>query len=308
MLELKLYTVDLAHNRNIGLSLPQQLGAYNVTSQAQSLISANQSLVNQAIAQGLIPATATTLQIVEYLIGSGVVTSALLSNTLGIFGGGLTATGVYATGGATLNFGLNSSDTRALDDIQLRAGDRQPATFRIGTRYPITTSTYSTGITANASSLAGVRINGVSASSLLNQFLGSGSGQTIPQIQYEDLGLTLKATPFVTRVEIRAVHLNLDLKIEALAGGSLNNIPILASRQLVSEVTVNDGETALILSNVNRSEAARHQRPARHQRTTRLPERLRSGGRDRLESARSAPHAAYRSSPAEQFCRPAYPI
>jgi general secretion pathway protein D len=252
MLELKLYSADITHNRVTGLSLPQQIGAYNVASQAQSLVSANQSLVNQAIAQGLIPATATTLQIVEYLIGSGVVTSTLLSSTLGIFGGGITTTGVYATGGATLNFGLNSSDTRSLDDIQLRVGDRQPSTFRVGTRYPITTSTYSTGSTANSSSLAGVSINGVSASSLLSQFLGSSSGQTIPQIQYEDLGLSLTATPYVTRTG--SIHMKLDLKIEALSGGSLDNIPILNSRQYVSEITVNDGETALLLSNANRSE------------------------------------------------------
>ncbi len=252
MTELKLYSVDITHNRNTGLSLPQQIGAYNVASEAQSLVTANQSLVDQAIAQGLIPATASTLQIVEYLIGSGVATSTLLSSTLGIFGGGITTTGVYATGGATLNFGLNSSDTRALDDIQLRAGDRQPSTFRIGTRYPITTSTYSTGAAATSSSLAGVKINGVSASTLLNQFLGSGSGQTIPQIQYEDLGLTLVTTPFVTRTD--SIHMKLDLKIEALSGGSLDNIPILNSRQFVSEITLHDGETALLLSSASRSE------------------------------------------------------
>jgi general secretion pathway protein D len=252
LLELKLYSVDITHSRNTGLSLPQQIGAYNVASQAQSLVTANQTIVNQAIAQGLIPATATTLQIAEYLIGSGVVTSTLLSNTLGIFGGGITTTGVYATGGATLNFGLTASDVRSLDDVQVRVADRQSADFRIGSRYPITTSTYSTGIAATSSSLNGVSINGVSASSLLSQLTG-GTGTTIPQIQYEDLGLTLKTTPYITKTG--AINMKIDLKIEALAGGSLDNIPILNSRQLVSDVTVKDGETALILSNVNRTEA-----------------------------------------------------
>ncbi len=253
LLELKLYSVDLTHNRATGAGLPNQIGAYNVASQAQALVTANQTIVDQAIAQGLVPATASILQIAEYLIGSGIATSTLLSNTLGIFGGGLTTTGVYASGGVTLNFGLNSSDTRALDDIQLRVGDRKEGTFRVGSRYPITTSTYSSGVSANASSLAGVTINGVSASSLLSQFLGSGNTQTVPQVQYEDLGLTLKATPVISKAN--AINLKLDLKIEALAGGALDNIPILANRQLVSDITVNDGETALILSNVNRSEA-----------------------------------------------------
>ncbi len=253
LLELKLYSVDLIHSRATGFSVPQQIGAYNVASQAQALVTANQTIVNQAIAQGLIPATASVLQIAEYLLGSGIATSTLLSNTLGIFGGGLTTTGVYASGGVTLNLGLNTSDTRALDDIQLRVGDRKEGTFRVGSRYPITTSTYSSGVTANASSLAGVTINGVSASSLLAQYLGSGNTQTIPQVQYEDLGLTLKATPTISKTN--AINLKMDLKIEALAGGALDNIPILANRQLVSDITVNDGETALILSNVTRSEA-----------------------------------------------------
>jgi general secretion pathway protein D len=252
LLELKLYAIDITHGHNTGLSIPQQIGAYNVASQAQALVTANQTIVNQAIAQGLIPSTASVLQIAEYLIGSGVATSALLSSTVGIFGGGLTTTGVYATGGATLNFSLTDGDSRSLDDIQLRVTDRQPATFRIGTRYPITTSTYSTGVAGNTSALAGVNINGVSAQSLLSQYLGGGSGQTIPQIQYEDLGITFKATP--TIMKTGAVSMKLDLKIEALAGGSINNIPILASRQLVSDITVNDGETAVILSNANRSE------------------------------------------------------
>ena len=253
LLELKLYSVDLTHNRSTGVSVPQQIGAYNVASQAQALVTANQTIVNQAIAQGLIPATASVLQIAEYLIGSGIATSTLLSNTLGIFGGGITTTGVFASSGVTLNFGLNSSDTRALDDIQLRVGNRKEATFRVGSRYPITTSTYSSGVAATASSLAGVTINGVSASSLLSQYLGSGNIQTIPQVQYEDLGLTLKATPAISKTN--AINLKMDLKIEALAGGSLDNIPILANRQLISDITVNDGETAIILSNVNRSES-----------------------------------------------------
>ena len=253
LLDLKLYSVDKTHTRTTGLSVPQQIGAYNVASQAQSLVTANQTVVNQAIAQGLIPSTASVIQIAEYLIASGVATSTLLSNTLGIFGGGLTSTGVYATGGATLNFALNTSEARALDQIQLRVGDRQPGSFRVGSRYPITTATYTTGAAATSSSLAGITINGVSASSLLAQYAGGISSATVPQIQYEDLGLTLKATPTITK--LGAVHLKLDLKIEAIAGGAIDNIPILANRQIVSEITVQDGETAMVLSNLNRSES-----------------------------------------------------
>jgi general secretion pathway protein D len=97
-------------------------------------------------------------------------------------------------------------------------------------------------------------VNGVSASSLLSQLTGSSSGVTIPQIQYEDLGVTLKATPTVQKSG--TVRMHIELKIEALTGSSLNNIPVLASRQFSSDVTVNDGKTALFVSSLSKSESA----------------------------------------------------
>ena len=199
MLDLRLYSVDKTRTRNIGPQLPQQFGVYNVASAAQSLVSSNQALVNQAIAQGLIPANSSNIQIAMYLLASGLVQSSLLSNTLGFFGNGLTLTGVTGVGTTSFNLALNSSDSRLLDTIQFRVGDRQTGNFRVGTRYPITTGTYTTGSAATSTSLAGITINGVSASSLLNQYLGATSSLTVPQIQYEDLGLTLKTTPVVQK-------------------------------------------------------------------------------------------------------------
>ena len=186
LLDVRLYSVDKSRTRQIGTTLPQQFGVYNVASTAQSLVTANQSLVDQAIAQGLITLTgnATTdlLREAVFLIAfRDRPELAARRYRLGFFGGGLTLTGLTA-GPAAFNFALNSSDTRELDDVQMRASDRQPAIFRSGTRYPITTSTYSTGTsTLSSSALSGVTINGVSASTLLNQFLGNNSGQTIPQ-------------------------------------------------------------------------------------------------------------------------------
>ncbi len=252
MIDLKLYAVNKTNQRNIGAQLPQQIGLYNVNAAAQNLVASNQSLVNQAIAQGLIPAGSSNITIALALIASGLVQSTLLSNTVGFFGGGLTATGVTTNQNAAFNLALTSSDTRALNDIQIRVGDRQPATFRIGERYPITTATYSTASPTQTSALAGVSINGVSAASLLNAAVGSPI--TIPQIQYEDLGLTLKATPVVQRSG--AIKMHIDLKIEALTGGTVNAIPILNSQQFASDVTVDDGDTALMVSSLTKSESA----------------------------------------------------
>jgi type II secretory pathway component GspD/PulD (secretin) len=252
MIDLKLYTVDKTHQRNIGTQLPQQVGIYNVESAAQSLVSANQSLVDQAIAQGLIPAGSSNITIALALIASGLVQSTLLSTTLGFFGGGITATGVTINQNPAFNLALTASDTRALNDMRLRVGDGKPATFRVGQHFPITTATYTNGIAANSPALNGVSVNGVSASRLLNAV--AGSTITIPQIQYEDLGLTLKATPYVLRSG--AIKMHIDLKIEALSGGTQNNIPILNSQQFMSDVTVNDGDTALMVSSLTKDESA----------------------------------------------------
>jgi general secretion pathway protein D len=250
MIDLKLYTTDKSNQRNIGAQLPQQIGIYSVSSAAQQIVSSNQSLVNQAISQGLVPANASNLVIALALVASGLVQSTLLSSTIGFVGGGISATGITTNQNPTFTLSLNSSDTRALNDVQLRIGDRQTATFRVGERYPITTSTYSSGVTGT-SGLGGATINGVSASSLLNSSLSS---VTIPQIQYEDLGLTLKATPAVQKSG--TIHMHLDLKIEALTGNSLSNIPILNNQQFVSDVNVDDGETALLVGTISRSQSA----------------------------------------------------
>ncbi len=252
MIDLKLYAVDHTNQRNIGTQLPQQIGLYNVQSAARDLVNSNQTLVNQAIAQGLIPAGASDITIALALVASGLVQSTLLSNTVGFFGGGISQTGITTNQSAAFNLQLTASDTRAVNEMQIRVMDGKPATFRIGERYPITTATYSTASPAQTSALNGISINGVSAASLLNAAVGS--PVTIPQIQYEDLGLTLKATPTVQKSG--AIKMHIDLKIEALTGGAVNNIPVLNNQQFGSDVTVNDGDTALVVSSLTRSEAA----------------------------------------------------
>ena len=251
MIDLKLYSVDKSRTVNIGANVPSQAGAYNAASAATALVNANQSVVTQAIAQGLIPAGTSNIEIAALLLEYGLATSTLLTDTLAFVGGGLTTTGVYATLNSTLNLALNSSDTRALDEIQLRVGDRQSATFRAGSKYPITQSTYSTTVPAAATSaLAGATVNGVSVASLLN----AATTATTPQIQYEDLGVTLKATPTVQKSGLIGLHL--DLKIESLAGGTIDNIPILTNSAFTSDITVKDGQTAFLVSNMTKNQAA----------------------------------------------------
>ncbi len=253
MVEVKMYEITSTRTINGGANIPTAAGIYNVDQAATALVNANSALVQQAIAQGLVSATASNLTIAGELIASGLVQSSLLSSTIGAVGGGTTLTGITETGNIAFNLGMNSSETKALDDVQLRVSDRQPATFREGSRYPIIASTYSSGLSTAASALGKATINGVSVASLLSQYAG-GSSATIPQVTYEDLGITLSATP--TILKSGQVRLLLDLKIEALSGSTSDGNPILVNRAFKSGITVGEGESALLVSNVSKIETA----------------------------------------------------
>ena len=257
LFDVRLYEIDRSTNNNIGANLPPYAGVFSIAAEAQSLISANQTLINQAIASGILVLHGSPLdQDIEqlaFLIASGTVSAAQYTNLLGTFGGGLTYAGLFLGSSSSFDLLLNSSDVRTLDAVQLRGGNHQPASFQAGERYPIVTATYSSGISSSlASSVAGLTVNGTSVSSLLSQYLGS-TQTTIPQIQYEDLGITLKLTPQI--LHGGDVQLLLDLKIEALAGGTIDSIPILNSRAMTSTITVPAGQTALLASLVDTNES-----------------------------------------------------
>jgi len=254
MLEVRLYEVNKSTTTEVGTRLPTQFTAFNVDQAARQIVNDNQSLVQQAIAQGYISSTASNLQIALALIGAGLVQSDLAKNLIGVFGGGILQTGVASTTSLlTLNLSRSASETRTLDHVQLRVNDREEAIFRAGTRYPITTSTYTTGLSTPASALSNTTINGVNVANLLPQFAG-GTSATIPQVSYEDLGVTLKAKP--TFQAGGRISMQLDLTIQALSGSGLNDIPVLLNRHFVTALTVADGESALMTSAVSKTESA----------------------------------------------------
>lgn len=254
--DVKVYSVDHSRARNLGVVLPSSFTAYNLATEAQNIISANSSLVEQLIANGVIPSGTSNVAIAAYLVFvAGVSGSTALTNTFFVFGGGSTTTGVTTANAPTINLALSTSDARTLEDVQIRAGNMQNAIFKAGMRYPIQTSLYSD--IASSTSAANTSVNGVSLSSLLSQYLGSSSlsnGSVIPQVQYEDLGITVTANPKIQWTGDITTHL--EVKISALAGSSLNGIPILASRQFSSDLTVHDGDTVMMVSQTTSSETA----------------------------------------------------
>jgi Flp pilus assembly secretin CpaC len=253
MLEMKAYAIDKTNMKDIGLPIGSSITAFNLYSEASQILTQYQSQISAAIASGLIPANASPLQILEGLAGAGLLNNnPLVSGGVATFGGGLTFSGVAPASLPSLNFGLNQSEAQSLDDLQMSVGDRKTATFRVGTKYPVITASYTAG-GVPSSLLAGVSSSQLASLGLTAATAAAAATQvTVPQIQYEDLGLTLKAEPTVLRSG--NVYLKLDLKIEALAGSSLNGIPVLGNRAFTSTVTLMPGQAAMLVTSLTRQE------------------------------------------------------
>ncbi len=249
---LNVRLIQLAHTnqRNTGVQPPQQITAFNVYAEEQSILNQNQALVQQIISSGL-ASPGDTLAILGILLASGQVSSSLFQNGIALFGGGLTLSGV-SPGPVKFNLNVNSSESRELDDIQMHLGDGEEGTIKSGSRYPIETSQFS-NLGTSGISIPGLTTAGTSGSlsSLLSQ-LNTGA-QTIPQVEYQDLGLTFKATPRVIRNG--DVALSIDMKITALGGSSLNGVPILNNRSYSGVVTLKDDTGVVIVSEVDKEES-----------------------------------------------------
>lgn len=255
LLNVRVYEIDKSRTRNIGIQLPQQTTVFNVPTELNSVLKNNQAIVQQIISSGL-AAPGDYAAILGILIASGQLSNTILTQPFALFGGGLTLSGLVL-GQMSGNLALNSSETRSIDQVQLRALDKQEATFRSGTRYPIITSSYSS-LTPTSLSIPGISSPGLS-STLANlgvnlSALTSAAGETIPQVRYEDLGLTLTVTPNIQLN--RDVDLKMNMKVESLTGQSLNGNPVLSSRQYSSIISLHPGASALLVSSLSKQQSA----------------------------------------------------
>jgi len=244
--------IQMAHNkaRNTGVTPPQTVTAFNVYAEEQKILNDNQDLVQQIISSGL-AAPGDTLTILGILLASGQVSSSIFTNGIALFGGGLTLSAL-SPGPVNLNLSVNSSDSRELDDFQLRLEDGEEGTLKSGTKYPIQTSSFS-GLSGSGLNIPG--LTGAGTSGALSGILASlqGASESIPQVQFQDLGLVLKATPRVMRSG--DVALNIDMKISALAGSALNGVPILANRAYSGVTTLRANEAVVIASEMDHNES-----------------------------------------------------
>jgi type II secretory pathway component GspD/PulD (secretin) len=251
LLDVRLIQLAYSRERNTGAQLPQSVSAFNVYAEEQSILNANQSLVQQIVASGLASPN-DPLAILGILLAAGQVSGSLLTNGVALFGGGLTQSAL-SPGALTANLNVNSSDSRELDQMQLRLGDGETATLSSGSQYPIQTASFSspTASVPNIPGLTGAGASG-SLSSLLSSY--AANQPNIPQIQYQELGLSLKATPKVMRNN--DVALTIDMKIDALAGTFVNGNPVLNNRVYSGVVTLKEGEAVEVVSELDKSESS----------------------------------------------------
>ena len=252
LLDVKVYQIDKTRTGLLGVQLPQTTTVFNVNTELNSVLSQNASLVQEIISSGLAQA-GDFAAIAAILIASGEVSGSILASPFATFGGGLTLTGL-APGQVTGNLSFTATDTRALDQVQIRLDDNAEGTIRTGTRYPIVTSSYSS-IAASSVSIPGITSAGLSSvlSGLGVSASSLSTASAIPQVQYQDLGLIFKVTPRVERND--DVTLKLDLKIQALEGASLNGLPVLTNRSYTADIHLVNGASALVVGDLSRQES-----------------------------------------------------
>src|SRR3984957_12150556 len=142
-------------------------------------------------------------------------------NTLG----NLNATDFQVTiPSANLSAVMSDSDTKTLQNPQVRALDNQKATLKIGERVPVATGSFQPGI------------GGVGINPLVNT-----------QFQYLDVGVNIDVTPHVHAD--REVTLKISMEISSVVSqASIGGIsqPIIGQKKIEHEIRLKDGESSLI--------------------------------------------------------------
>lgn len=238
MLDVNIFQVEQTLARDLGLGLPTQFTLFNVNTELQQLLSSsNQNLINQLISSGAInQANTSTIAALLAGLAAGGGQNSILNQPIATFGGGITKSGVIIPG-TSFNASENKSWLQALDHVMLRSEQNDAVTFRDGMRYPILNASFAPIF--NTPAIAGVLAN----QSFVAPF---------PSFSYEDLGLTLKATPTVHGAQY--VSLKLEFQLRALGATQLNGVPVINNREYSGTIGVPFGETAVLTGMVTKSE------------------------------------------------------
>jgi len=241
-LNVQVYTVSQSLMQALGLSIPTQFQVINVGAAALALLGQGnvQNLINQLISSGGI--NAANSQGLQALLSqlqnqqSNSILQTLSQTPFATFGGGKTLFAVPIPP-LTATAQLNRSDLQTLQTVMLRTQQNTAATLKIGERYPILNASFAPIYNTPA----------------IAQVIGNGSYQApFPSVSYEDLGLSLKATPQV--LSDGSINLKVEMSIKALAGQSYNGVPVLSNREYTASLSVLDGATTAVTGFITQSE------------------------------------------------------
>jgi hypothetical protein len=242
VLNVQVFAVSQTMMRAVGLTEPTQFQAINVGAAALALLGQGnvQDLINQLISSGGI--NSTNSQGLQSLLSqlqnqqSSSLLQQLSQTPFATFGGGKSLFAVPFSG-ITGTAQLNQSDLQSLQTVMLRASQGNAATLKIGERYPILNASFAPIFNTPA----------------ISQVLQNGSYQApFPSVSYEDLGLNLKVTPQVQSDS--SINLKVEMQIKALAGQSLNGVPVLSNREYTASMSVLDGTTTAVAGLITQSE------------------------------------------------------
>lgn len=237
---LDVQVMEVAHTarREIGVELPLQFRMIHLPSEALALAPGQdiQDLINQLIQSGGIN-QANVQAVAALLAALKTSPNSLLGQPIATFGGGSTLFGVVIPP-AKAHLDFNEVRMSVLENATLLAAEGDPATLKVGTRYPVLNATFSP----------------IQGSRALTEVIENNSFQAaFPSFQYYDLGVVLKATPHVHSGS-SDISLQLDLELSALSADSLNGIPLLTHRQYTGAIQLKEGETAMVAGTVSRNE------------------------------------------------------
>lgn len=153
--------------------------------------------------------------------GSGSSNGAFTVDTLGALTGGNFQVSIP---GASLSYLMSDSNTKLIQNPEIRVVDNEKATLKIGDRVPIATGSF------------GAAAGGGGVSALVNT-----------QFQYLDVGVNIDITPHVHADH--EVTLKMTLEVSSVSGtqniGGISQ-PVIGQRRIEHETRLQDGEVNLV--------------------------------------------------------------
>jgi general secretion pathway protein D len=217
MLVLNEYEFDTDKLRKYGLDLPNDFTVFSIPSEIRRVLGKDaQAVIDQLNQNGAIDPSKIPASSLANLQGSPLLLPFVF------FGKGLGLTGLVVPS-VSGQVSETTSSSANLEHVNVRATDGEAATFRVGTKFPVVSSSF----------------NAVALNSR-----GQISRGSTPQFQFVDLGLTLKATPHYH--SDGTVKLDLELEVQGLGAQTFNDVPDITSRSFKGNITAREGEPSVV--------------------------------------------------------------